>query len=61
MSSPAQAERADTRIRDVTVSEDELTAALMDGRTITVVLSQSDQKSVIDPQGPSHYTNGHKG
>ena len=51
MSSPAQAEGADTRVRDVTVSEDELTAALMDGRTITVVRSQGDQKSVIDPKG----------
>ena len=39
MSSSAQAEGADIRVRDVTVSEDELTVALMDGRTIAVPLA----------------------
>ena len=39
MSSLAQAEGADIRVRDVTVSEDELTVALMDGRTISVPLA----------------------
>jgi hypothetical protein len=36
---PAQAEGADIRVRDVTISEDELSVALMDGRTITVPLA----------------------
>jgi len=39
MSSSAQAKGADIRVRDVTVSEDELTVALMDGRTIAVPLA----------------------
>ena len=39
MSSSAQAEGADIRVRDVAVSEDELTVALMDGRTIIVPLA----------------------
>jgi hypothetical protein len=39
MSSSAQAEGADTRVLNVLVSEDELTVALMDGRTITVPLA----------------------
>lgn len=38
MSSSAQAEGADIRVRDVAVSDDELTVALMDGRTISVPL-----------------------
>ena len=39
MSSSAQAEGADIRVRDVAVSEAELTVALMDGRTIAVPLA----------------------
>jgi hypothetical protein len=39
MSFSARAEGADIRVRDVTVSEDELSVALMDGRTITVPLA----------------------
>ena len=39
MSSSAQAKGADIRVRDVSVSEDELTVALMDGRTIAVPLA----------------------
>ena len=39
MSSSAQAEGVDIRVRDVVVSEDELTVALMDGRTISVPLA----------------------
>ena len=39
MSSSAQAEGADIRVRTVQVGEDELTVALMDGRTITVPLA----------------------
>lgn len=39
MTTSAQAGSADTRVRDVRVSEDELSVALMDGRTITVPLA----------------------
>jgi hypothetical protein len=39
MSSSAPAEGTDIRVRDVVVSEEELTVALMDGRTITVPLA----------------------
>ena len=39
MSSSAQADGADIRVRDVAVSEGELTVALMDGRTIAVPLA----------------------
>ena len=39
MSSSAQAKGADIRVRDVAVSEDELTVSLMDGRTITAPLA----------------------
>jgi hypothetical protein len=39
MSSSAQAEGADIRVRDVAVSDDELTVGLMDGRTIIVPLA----------------------
>ena len=39
MSSSVQAEGADIRVRDVAVSEHELTVALMDGRTIAVPLA----------------------
>ena len=38
MSSSAQAKGMDIRVRDVRVGEDELTVALMDGRSITVLL-----------------------
>ena len=39
MSSSAQAKGADIRVRDVSVSESELTVALMDGRTIAAPLA----------------------
>lgn len=39
MSFSAQAEGADIRVRDVSLNEDELTVALMDGRTIAVPLA----------------------
>lgn len=38
MTSSAQADTADIRVRDVSVSEGELTVALMDGRVIAVPL-----------------------
>jgi hypothetical protein len=39
MSFSARAEGADIRVRDVSISDDELSVALMDGRTITVPLA----------------------
>ena len=39
MSSSAQADGTDIRVRDVAISDDELTVALMDGRAITVPLA----------------------
>ena len=39
MSSSAQAEAADIRVRGVVVTDHELSVALMDGRTITVPLA----------------------
>ncbi len=39
MSSSANVDMADIRVRDVILSEDELSVALMDGRTITVPLA----------------------
>ncbi len=39
MASPIRAETADIRVRDVTVTDDDLSVALMDGRTITVPLA----------------------
>ena len=39
MSFSAQTEGADIRVRDVQLSDDELTVALMDGRTISVPLA----------------------
>nr|WP_294555646.1 DUF2442 domain-containing protein [uncultured Rhodopila sp.] len=39
MSFSARAEGADIRVRDVSISEDELSVALMDGRAITVPLA----------------------
>ena len=39
MTSSIQAETADIRVRDVVISDDEVSVALMDGRTITVPLA----------------------
>ncbi len=39
MTSSIQAKTADIRVRDVVISDDELSVALMDGRTITVPLA----------------------
>jgi hypothetical protein len=50
MSSSAQAEGADIRVRTVTVSEDELTVALMDGRTITVPLAWYPRLAAATPE-----------
>ncbi|MEO9189461.1 MAG: DUF2442 domain-containing protein [Acetobacteraceae bacterium] len=50
MSSSAQAEGADIRVRDVAVSEDELTVALMDGRTIAVPLAWYPRLALGTPE-----------
>jgi hypothetical protein len=39
MASSTQADTADIRVRDVTSNDDELSVALMDGRTISVPLA----------------------
>jgi hypothetical protein len=55
MSSSAPAEGADIRVRDVTVSEDELTVALMDGRTITVPLAWYPRLEAATPEQRAHW------
>jgi hypothetical protein len=55
MSSSAQAKGADIRVRDVTVSEDELTVALMDGRTITVPLAWYPRLAEATPEQRAHW------
>jgi Protein of unknown function (DUF2442) len=55
MRSSAQAEGADIRVRDVTVSEDELTVALMDGRTITVPLAWFPRLAEATPEQRAHW------
>ena len=49
MSSSARTEGADIRVRDVAVTEDELTVALMDGRTITVPLAWYPRLAAATP------------
>ncbi len=55
MSSSAQADGADIRVRDVIVSEDELTVALMDGRTISVPLAWYPRLAAGQPEQRSHW------
>ncbi len=55
MSSSAQAEGADIRVRDVAVSDDELTVALMDGRTITVPLAWYPRLAAATPEQRAHW------
>lgn len=50
-----QAEGADIRVRDVTISEDELTVALMDGRTISVSLAWCPRLAAGRPEQRSHW------
>ena len=49
MTSSTKAETADTRVRDVAVTEDELSVALMDGRTITVPLAWFPRLAAASP------------
>jgi hypothetical protein len=55
MRSLAQAERADIRVRGVTVSEHELSVALMDGRTITVPLAWYPRLAEATPEQRAHW------
>jgi hypothetical protein len=55
MSSSAPLEGADIRVRDVTVGEDELTVALMDGRTITVPLAWYPRLEAGTPAQRAHW------
>lgn len=55
MSSSAQAAGADIRVRDVRVSQDELTVALMDGRTITVPLAWYPRLLAGTPEQRAHW------
>jgi hypothetical protein len=55
MSSSAQAEGADIRVRDVTISEDELIVALMDGRTISVPLAWFPRLAEGTPEQRAHW------
>jgi hypothetical protein len=55
MASSGQAEAADIRVRDVVVSEDELSVALMDGRTITVPLAWYPRLAQATPAQRTHW------
>jgi hypothetical protein len=54
MRSSIQANR-DIRVRDVTVSEDALQVALMDGRTITVPLAWYPRLAEATPEQRAHW------
>ncbi|MGC8477010.1 MAG: DUF2442 domain-containing protein [Acetobacteraceae bacterium] len=55
MTSSAQAEGADTRIREVAVSADELTVALMDGRRISAPLAWYPRLAAATPEQRAHF------
>ena len=55
MSISAPTIRADTRIKDVTVSEDELSVGLMDGRTINVPLAWYPRLASATPAQRQHW------
>ena len=55
MTSSAQATNPDTRIRDVTVTEDELTVALMDGRRISAPLAWYPRLAEATPDQRAHF------
>jgi hypothetical protein len=55
MSTSAQAKGADIRVRDVSVTEHELTVALMDGRTITVPLAWYPRLAEGTPAQRAHW------
>jgi hypothetical protein len=49
-----QAQTADTRVRDVSVTDAELSVALMDGRTITVPLAWYPRLADATPAQRAH-------
>src|SRR3954447_5556553 len=52
--SSMQTETADIRVRDVSVTEDELSVALMDGRTISVPLAWYPRLTNATPEQRAH-------
>ena len=55
MASSMQTETADIRVRDVSVTEDELSVALMDGRTISVPLAWYPRLANATPEQRAHW------
>jgi Protein of unknown function (DUF2442) len=55
MASLTQVETADIRVRDVSFTEDEVSVALMDGRTITVPLAWYPRLAGATPEQRSHW------
>lgn len=55
MASSIRAETADLRVRDVLVSDDELSVALMDGRTISVPLAWYPRLANATPDQRAHW------
>jgi hypothetical protein len=55
MASLTQVETAGIRVRDVVVTEDELSVALMDGRTITVPLAWYPRIANATPEQRAHW------
>jgi hypothetical protein len=50
-----QTETADIRVRDVSLTEDELSVALMDGRTISVPLAWYPRLANATPEQRAHW------
>ena len=46
---------ADTRVRDVSITDDELSVSLMDGRTITVPLAWYPRLANATPEQRGHW------
>ena len=55
MASLTQAETADIRVRDISITADELSVALMDGRTITVPLAWYPRLADATPEQRAHW------
>jgi hypothetical protein len=55
MTSSTRIDRADIRVRDVSVSDDELTVALMDGRTLSVPLAWYPRLASATPAERAHW------
>ncbi len=55
MASFTQADTADIRVRDVTITEDELIVGLMDGRSISVPLAWYPRLAEATPAQRAHW------